>query len=190
MNFDNNQLQGTALSYNMSAKLGFASAFYNQLANNNHFLDISSNGLPNAANFVDFGASWLGYSGDRHALDFLPTVTYIKGAHTIRAGVNVNFSQWINPLGGNGNGFNFCSNFSNQYWNSPDAPGYTSGMSIASLLLGYPNSGTMNWNTYQFWSQHYFAPWVQDDWKITKKLTLNLGMRWDFTTPETNAITR
>ncbi len=185
MNFDNNQLQGPTLDYNMTSKLGFASEFYNQLANNNHFLDISSNGLPNAANFIEFGAGWLGYSGDRHALDFLPTVTYIKGAHTIRAGVNVNFSQWDNPEGGNGNGFNFSSNFSNEYWNAPDAPGYSSGMSIASLLLGYPNSGTMNWNTYQFWSQHYFAPWVQDDWKITKKLTLNLGLRWDFTTPET-----
>lgn len=184
MNFDNNQLEGSTLDYNMSAKLGFSANFYNQLANNNHFLDISSNGLPNAANFIEFGASWLGYSGDRHALDFLPTVTYIKGAHTIRTGVNVNFSQWLNPVGGNGNGFNFSTNFSNQYWNSPDAPGYSSGMSIASLLLGYPNSGTMNWNTYQFWSQHYFAPWVQDDWKITRKLTLNLGLRWDFTTPE------
>src|ERR1035437_10087210 len=185
MNFDNNQLEGSTLPYNMTAKLGFASAYYNQLENNNHFLDITSNGLPNAANFAELGASWLGYSGDRHALDFLPTLTYIKGAHTIRAGVNVNFSQWDNPEGNNGNGFNFSSNFSNEYWNSPDAPGYSSGMSVASLLLGYPNSGTMNWDTFQFWSQHYFAPWIQDDWKITRKLTLNLGLRWDFTTPET-----
>jgi len=185
LNFDNNQLEGSTLPYNVTAKLGFASAYYNQLENNNHFLDVSSNGLPNAANFAELGASWLGYSGDRHALDFLPTLTYIKGAHTIRAGVNVNFSQWDNPEGNNGNGFNFSSNFSNHYWNSPDAPGYTSGVSIASLLLGYPNSGTMNWDTFQFWSQHYFAPWVQDDWKIARKLTLNLGLRWDFTTPET-----
>ena len=185
MNFDNNQLEGSTLPYNVTAKLGFASAFYNQLDNNNHFLDISSNGLPNAANFAELGAGWLGYSGDRHALDFLPTLTYVKGAHTVRAGVNVNFSQWANPKGGNGNGLNFSSNFSNQYWNSSDAPGYSSGMSIASLLLGYPNSGTMNWSTHQFWSQHYVAPWVQDDWKATRKLTLNLGLRWDFTTPET-----
>jgi len=189
MNFDNNQLEGSILAYNATQKLGFASAFYNQLENNNHFLDISSNGLPNAANFIEFGAGWLGYSGDRHALDFLPTVTYIKGAHTLRAGVNVNFSQWDNPEGNNGNSFNFSSNFSNEFGggtaNNTDAPGYTSGISIASLLLGYPNSGTMNWDTFQFWSQHYFAPWVQDDWKVTKKLTMNLGLRWDFTTPET-----
>ena len=185
MNFDNNQLEGSTLAYNVTAKLGFASAFYSQLENNNHFLDVTSNGLPNASNFAELGASWLGYSGDRHALDVLPTLTYIKGAHTMRAGVNVNFSQWDNPEGGNGNSFNFSSSFSNQYWNSSDAPGYTSGVSIASLLLGYPNSGTMNWATHQFWSQHYFAPWIQDDWKITNRLTLNLGLRWDLTTPET-----
>src|SRR5664279_1502244 len=56
-------------------------------------------------------------------------------------------------------------------------------MSIASLLLGYPNNGGVNWTAYQFWSQHYFAPWVQDDWKLTSKLSLNLGLRWDFTSP-------
>jgi Carboxypeptidase regulatory-like domain len=185
MNFDNNQLEGSTLPYNMTEKLGFASDFYNQLTNNNHFLDISSNGLPNAKDFAELGASWLGYSGDRHALDFLPTLTYIDGPHTIRAGVNVNFSQWANPQGGNGNSLNFSSNFTGHYWNSSDAPGYTSGMSVASLLLGYPNSGTMNWDTHQFWSQHYFAPWIQDDWKIRRNLTLNIGLRWDFTTPET-----
>ena len=188
MNFDNNQLEGSTLGYNVSAKLGFASAFFNQLDNNNHFLDISSNGLPNTANYAELGASWLGYSGDRHALDFLPTLTYIKGAHTIRAGMNVNFSQWDDPQGGNGNGFNFSSNFSNEFGggtaNNSDAPGYASGVSVASLLLGYPNSGTMNWDTFQFWSQHYVAPWVQDDWKMTHRLTLNLGLRWDFTTPQ------
>jgi len=52
------------------------------------------------------------------------------------------------------------------------------------LLLGYPNNGSVNWTDYPFYSQHYFAPWFQDDWKITEKLTLNLGLRWDFLTPE------
>jgi hypothetical protein len=52
------------------------------------------------------------------------------------------------------------------------------------LLLGYPNNGSVNWTAYYFWSQHYFAPWFQDDWKITKKLTLNLGLRWDLSTPQ------
>lgn len=185
--YTNEAVEGTIFPDNMVAKLGFAAGFYNQIQSKNRFLNISSNGLPNSANFVDFGPNWLGFSGDRHALDFLPTLTYIKGAHTIRTGVNINFSQWMNPIGGNADNFNFSSNFTNEYGggtaNNSDAPGYSSGMSIASLLLGYPNNGSANWTAYQFWSQHYFAPWVQDDWKLTRKLTLNLGLRWDFTTP-------
>jgi hypothetical protein len=187
MVYRNESVEGTIFPDNEVAKLGFAAGFYNQIQSKNRFLNISSAGLPNAQNFVDFGPNWLGFSGDRNALDFLPTLTYIKGAHTIRAGVNINFSQWMNPTGGNADNFNFSSNFTNEYGggtaNNSDAPGYSSGMSIASLLLGYPNNGTANWTAYQFWSQHYFAPWVQDDWKLTRKLTLNLGLRWDFTTP-------
>jgi hypothetical protein len=185
--YTNEALEGDIFSGNEVAKLGYNSAFYNQIQSTNRFLNISSSGLPNSNNFVDFGPGWLGFSGDRHALDFLPTLTYIKGPHTIRTGVNINFSQWMNPIGGNADNFNFSSNFTNEFGggtvNDFDATGYTSGMSIASLLLGYPNNGSVNWTAYQFWSQHYFAPWVQDDWKLTRKLTLNLGLRWDLTTP-------
>jgi len=188
MVYTNEANEGSIFSGNEVAKLGFASVFYNQIQSKNRFLNISSNGLPNAANFVDFGPNWLGYSGDRHALDLLPTVTYIKGGHTIRVGINIDFSQWMSPIGGNADNFNFSSNFTNEFGggtaNNSDAPGYSSRMSVASLLLGYPNNGSANWTDYPFYSQHYFAPWFQDDWKITKKLTLNLGARWDFTTPE------
>jgi hypothetical protein len=188
MVYSNESVEGTIFGSNEVAKLGFAAGFYNQIQSKDRFLNISSNGLPQGSNFVDFGPNWLGFSGDRHALDFLPTLTYIKGAHTIRAGVNINFSQWMVPIGGNADNFNFSSNFTNEYGggtaNNTDAPGYSSGLSIASLLLGYPNNGSVNWTDFPFWSQRYFAPWFQDDWKITKKLTLNLGVRWDFTTPE------
>ena len=188
MVYTNESIEGTIFSGNEVAKLGFAAAFYNQIQSTNRFLNISSNGLPGASNFVDFGPNWLGFSGDRHALDFLPTLTYIKGAHTIRAGVNIDFYQWMLPIGGNADNFNFTPNFSNEYGggtaNNTDAPGYSSGLSTASLLLGYPNNGSVNWTDYPFYSQHYFAPWFQDDWKITEKLTLNLGLRWDFLTPE------
>jgi len=188
MVYTNEALEGNIFSDNEVGKLGYAAAFYNQIQSTNRFLNIQSTGLPNAHDFVDFGPNWLGFSGDRNALDFLPTLTYIKGAHTIRAGVNVNFSQWASPIGGNADYFKSTSNFTNEFGggtdNHSDASGYSSGMSIASLLLGYPNEGAVNWTNYPFYSQRYFAPWAQDDWKITKRLTLNLGLRWDFTTPQ------
>jgi hypothetical protein len=188
MVYTNTAQEGTIFPDNEVAKLGFAADFYNQIQSKNRFLNIASTGLPGANDFVDFGPGWLGFSGDRNALDFLPTLTYIKGAHTIRAGVNINFSQWMVPIGGNADNFQFKPNFTNEFGggtnNNSDESGYASGMSIASLLLGYPDNGGVNWTDYPFWSQRYFAPWVQDDWKITKNLTLNLGMRWDFSTPQ------
>jgi hypothetical protein len=188
MVYTNEALEGNIFSDNEVGRLGYAAAFYNQIQSTNRFLNIQSTGLPNAKDFVDFGPNWLGFSGDRNALDFLPTLTYIKGAHTIRAGVNVNFSQWASPIGGNADYFKSTSNFTNEFGggtnNNSDAAGYSSGMSIASLLLGYPNEGAVNWTNYPFYSQRYVAPWAQDDWKITKRLTLNLGLRWDFTTPQ------
>ena len=59
------------------------------------------------------------------------------------------------------------------------APGLTAGNPIASLLLGDPSTGTTGVNIAPFYSQHYVAFWGQDDWKITSKLTLNLGIRYD-----------
>ncbi|HEV2619834.1 MAG TPA: TonB-dependent receptor, partial [Acidobacteriaceae bacterium] len=60
-----------------------------------------------------------------------------------------------------------------------NAPGITSGNSLAELLLGYPNSGSLKIQSSPFFSQHYYGIWAQDDWKVTPKLTLNLGVRYD-----------
>ena len=64
------------------------------------------------------------------------------------------------------------------------------GNQVADFLLGYYNNASTfqpgpfsptgiagNLNQYHFM---YFAPYVQDDWKVTNRLTLNLGLRWDF----------
>ncbi len=187
MTYANSQAEGTVQAKDFVQTLGFASAYYQQIQNTNIFPNINATGLPgsNGNGYAMLGPNWLGYSGNRHALDFLPTLTYVRGAHTLRVGANVDFFQWIQPSGGNADNLKFDTNFTNQYGPGyADAPGYSSGSSIASLILGYPDSGAVNWNLHPFYSQHYFAPWAQDDWKVTKKLTLNLGLRWDFLTPE------
>jgi hypothetical protein len=93
--------------------------------------------------------------------------------------------QGSNPTGGNNDSWNFSNNFTNEFYGYGEAPGWTSGSAYASGLLGYLNSGSVPYNFHDFESQHYYAPWVQDDWKITKNLTLNLGFRWDFQMPRT-----
>ena len=65
-----------------------------------------------------------------------------------------------------------------------------SGNSIASFLLGTPSGGSSGYTLLGVYKYAYYAPWVQDDWRITNKLTLNLGLRWDFNLPPTERFNR
>ena len=55
-----------------------------------------------------------------------------------------------------------------------------SGNSIASMLLGVGTGGSTGVIVLPFNSKHYYGTHLQDDWKVTRKLTLNLGIRWEY----------
>lgn len=106
---------------------------------------------------------------------------WIKGSQTMHFGIDVRRgdTNWAQTNQGRG-AFIFSAPS-----NSTTLP--TSGNVFADLLLGYPSQVQRNpiaQNYYQrFWG---LAPYFQDDWKITPRLTLNLGLRWEFDTPVTH----
>src|SRR6202041_1455403 len=63
---------------------------------------------------------------------------------------------------------------------SPTVSNGLTGSSLASMLLGYPTSGSQavvgNFNDFI----RYYGGFVQDDFRVTPKLTLNLGVRFEF----------
>ncbi len=58
-----------------------------------------------------------------------------------------------------------------------------SGNEIATALLGNPTGGSVEIPITPAHKGKYYALFLQDDWKLTRKLTLNLGLRWDYETP-------
>jgi Carboxypeptidase regulatory-like domain len=74
-------------------------------------------------------------------------------------------------------GFNFDPGFTS----GPDPLNQTSGTGdgFASFLLGAASGGSAPVIIYPQDSKRYHGWYIQDDWKATKRLTLNLGMRYD-----------
>ena len=90
---------------------------------------------------------------------------------------------------GNINGcFNFSGTFTSQ---NPTGPIGATGNGLADFLVGYPggtgcpgNSAIMiNQPTYPEYWMHEESLFVQDDYHLSRRLTLNLGMRWDYEGP-------
>src|SRR6185503_11309344 len=72
---------------------------------------------------------------------------------------------------------------------NPNQASATAGNGIATMLLGHP-SGTIRIQPATAYRGSYQAVFFQDDWRITSRLTLNLGMRYEVNQPRTERFDR
>jgi hypothetical protein len=116
-----------------------------------------------------------------NVFSFQPNISLVKRAHSLRFGLDLRYSQYARLVSGNGGmQISFDRTFTQKDFSRGDA---LSGSSIASFLLGAPASGNVDANAFPIYMFKYYAPWIQDDWKITRRLTVNLGLRWDLNGP-------
>lgn len=113
------------------------------------------------------------------------SATKFAGAHSLKAGFEWRWAA-INYFGRNC-AFG-CYSFDRGFTQGPNpqVASATSGYGPASLLLGTPASATATLAQSATNSGRYWALFLQDDWKVTQKLTLNLGLRWEYERPWTD----
>ena len=127
------------------------------------------------------GSGVLNYS-PREAKTVAVDFNKIQGAHTFQMGfMGVDFVQ--EDYNSSQASFNFP--LSMTQGPDPTVANPATGFGFASFLLGTGNTGGITLNAQAAFSKTFYGWYVQDDWKATRKLTVNLGLRYDIqTAPE------
>jgi hypothetical protein len=118
------------------------------------------------------------------------SVSRIIGGHTLKAGYDGRIIQ-VNNRESRATSGDFAFTAGMTQGPNPNTAAANRGNSIASLLLGAGSSGSLIQNFKDAAAQSFYtALYLQDDWRLTKKLTINLGLRYDLDQPRTERYDR
>ncbi|MBI4910003.1 MAG: TonB-dependent receptor [Acidobacteria bacterium] len=128
------------------------------------------------------GGSFLDTGQDTHSL--LPSITIIRGKHTWKMGGDLRLRRnnlWVISNGGG------SYSVTRAFTRGPDPNVFTAnaGNGVASLLLGTVASGSIGSYPGASLQNFYYSGYFQDDWRVGKRLTLNIGLRYETETPYT-----
>jgi hypothetical protein len=115
----------------------------------------------------------------QNTYSFLDNFTWVHGRHSWKFGTEIRFEQFsiFQPAAARG-----TLDFGPIFTDNPAAPG-TGGSGFASFLVGLSDGGSINNLHTIYYQRPVYAFYAQDDVKLTPKLTLNLGLRYEiFTT--------
>ncbi len=142
----------------------------------------NSSGLTNIdiAGFTSLGDSeWLPEHVFENIYQVADTLTWIRGRHSLKFGVDFrrqqrNFFQLSNPRGY----FNFDGGYTN------DLTTANGGNALADVLFGVPIGNEQDFLGGLYPTRYWdLAEFVQDDFKVSSNLTINLGLRYELTSP-------
>jgi hypothetical protein len=135
-----------------------------------------------AEGYANLGSEgWLVIGREESVTQFSGSMTKIIGGHNFKAGAEMRHFRldYLQPGHPSGNfGFNRQMTREDRFAGSG-----VQGNGLASLMVGWGSGSNFHHDPWSYSYSRYWGFYVQDDWKITRKLTLNLGLRYDFDIP-------
>jgi hypothetical protein len=135
------------------------------------------------------GASEGNWFEHTNTFSFQTGLTKTMSRHSLKSGFQMQIKQNNSvPARSPSGSFNFNRGFTQGP--DPNRTATNSGNGIASFLLGTPASGTLDLRAFNATQGPYYSWYFQDDWRVTSKLTLNLGLRYELTLGTTERFDR
>jgi hypothetical protein len=130
-----------------------------------------------------------GFNRKNYTHTLLGLLTWIRGNHSVKFGSD---SRLMFENNKTYNNVSPRMDFSTNYTRGPldNSPAAPAGQGLASLLFDIPTGGRIDLNDSRAESSRFYSLFVQDDWRLTRKLTINLGLRWEYEGPVTERFNR
>jgi len=159
---------------NVAAQLGIAGTSQN-----------SSNWGPPNLNFTNYAGLTDGnYSLNRNQTSSLgDSLSWVRGTHNLRFGADYRRQQFNQLTDSNGRGtYSFTGSYTSLLVNGVTQSG--TGYDLADFLLSSPATSSIRYgNPDKYFRGSGYDGYVNDDWRITPRLSLTGGLRWDYASP-------
>lgn len=111
------------------------------------------------------------------------SLSMVRGIHSVRVGGEVR----DNRINARGASFSFGGGqfVFDRFFTQQSSDNNAQGSALASLLLGFPSNGLVQDLSRPGFRWRYYAPYIQDDIKLSRRMTLTLGLRYDYEAPPT-----
>jgi hypothetical protein len=174
-------------SFNQQTQLGLTGAIttgFPQISGAGNF---SASGAPIGGMTPNFGANFNQYVNTGE-FSSSAALTWVKGSHSYKFGASGQTRmEGFNQCQGGWGVYGFSAAQTGQPFGAGGVTLATTngspGLGYASFLLGLPNSATLSPCTSVNWHDKALAFYAQDNWKLTRKLTLDIGLRYDLQNP-------
>jgi hypothetical protein len=170
-------------------QLGFPASFAKQLPKPSfpYITGVAGTGSNTGTN-ANFGTGQAGSTTADTNYTWGATMTQVIKSHTLHYGAE----YWIlqSASGGLGNQGEFDFDGSWTKPNGANSCGTAQCNPTASFDLGLPSGGSVPINATGLFSQHFYVGFIQDDWRVNDRLTLNVGLRYDVQTGVTERFNR